>query len=224
MQKNGSRLISYKQYRVTDLFLFAVILIAFELIVHYAFIAYSGEFTFSPMLAIVLLVMMRWGWQSAFYAAGDGILFCLLNMSTEGFNSNYFAIYAIGNLFIMFLLIATKFIGKERLTKHWYTTLIFILCAWLLVVLGRAVVAVCFGYNFSTVFMSNFSDFMSLAITIILIMIFRRLDGMFVDQKSYLLKIADEKKQLAKRDEFGDEEIQLDEETVNVLKRDNDIY
>jgi small-conductance mechanosensitive channel len=226
MQRTGKSLISYKQYRTTDLFLFAVILIAFELIIHFAFIAYNGDFTFSPMLPIVLLIMIRWGWQAAFYAAGDGILYCLLNMSSESFSANYFAVYAIGNLFVMAMLLAIKFIGSEKITKFWYTTLLFVIGAWLLVVLGRATVAACFGYNFVSVFLGNLFDIISLAMAIILILVFRRLDGMLVNQKSYLLKLEKERKEQQKRDTFGEdgEPIEIDEESLSILNRTDNLY
>ena len=49
MRKNGSRMISIRQYRLTDLFLFAVILVVFELVVHFAYKRFGGgplTFTF----------------------------------------------------------------------------------------------------------------------------------------------------------------------------------
>ena len=73
----GQTVITFDDYahRLTDLFLFAVILTVFEVILHFAFKAFRGDFIFSPMLAITLIVMMRWGWPAVFYALGDGLLF-----------------------------------------------------------------------------------------------------------------------------------------------------
>lgn len=222
MRKNGSRLISLRQYRLTDSLIFAAILAAFEIIIHYAFVALKGEFMFSPMLAIVLLVMMRWGWQSVFYAVGDGLLFCLLNMNSQAFRPELFAIYIIGNAFIMLLLLATKFMGKQKIAGKWYFSALFVVLGFLAVVAGRTIVALCFGYGFVPTVLEQLSDLISLAAAILVILTMRRLDGMFEDQKHYLLRKDAERKELARRDEFGDEPIEIDEETLSILDKSYD--
>lgn len=221
MRKNGSRLISLRQYRFTDLFLFAVILIVFELILHFAFIAFNGDFTFSPMVPIVLIVMMRWGWQSVFFALGDGLLYCLLNLNNAAFQPFYFAVYIIGNAFIMLLLLATKFVGKEKIRGKWYFSALFLLAGWVLTGLGRTAVAACFGKGLDWLLAMAW-DFISLAVGLVIILIMRRLDGMFEDQKHYLIRLDDEREERRRRDNFGDEPIEIDEETVSILKRWDD--
>jgi hypothetical protein len=225
MSKNSTKTISLKQYRATDLFIFAVILVAFELLIHFAYIGFNGDFIFSPMVPIVLLVMMRWGWVSVFYAVGDGILYCLINMGSENFNNYYFAIYTIGNAFIALLLLSFLYPGKGKISQKWYLSLIFALLGWFFVVLGRSIVAACLGINFLTALLSQLSDLLSMGIAVLLILVLRRLDGMFEDQKSYLLRLDRERKEMARRDEFGDEPIDIDEDCLSILnKRDNDLY
>lgn len=218
MRKNGSRLISLQQYRATDLFLFAVILIAFELILHFAFVELDGDYTFSPLVPIVLLVMMRWGWPSVFYAVGDGILYCILNGGTW----QHYIIYSVGNAFIMLLLLMTKFVGKERIAGKWYLSLLFTVAGWLAVVLGRSLVALCFGNNFLTALFAHMSDLFSLAIAIVLILVFRKLDGMFEDQKHFLLRQKKAREEKTRREEQGDDIMDLDEEKLAALRDYND--
>ena len=228
MRKNGSRMISIRQYRLTDLFLFAVILVVFELVVHFAYKRFGGgplTFTFSPMVPIVLMVMMRWGWPSVFYALGDGLLYCLLNLKTTGFSNDWFAVYIIGNAFIMLLLLMTRFVGTERIRKKWYFSALFLLAGWVSVVVGRTVLAVCFGYGFVPSLVGQLLDVMSLAVGLVIILIVRRLDGMFEDQKHYLKRLDGERKEKQRRDTFGDEPIELDEQSLTALKRhDDDLY
>lgn len=220
MRKNGSRFISFKQYKFTDLFLFAVILIAFELILHYAFIAFDGDFTFSPMVPIVILVMMRWGWVSVFYAVGDGALFCLLN----GGGWQSYLVYCVGNAFIMLVLILHKITGKEKISKMLSLTLLYVSLAWLATVLGRTAIAVCLGTNFIVAFTSQLFELISLIIGILIVLIMRRLDGMFEDQKRYLRRMDAERKESMRRDEYGDEPIEIDGDTLSILrKRDNEL-
>jgi hypothetical protein len=73
--------------------------------------------------------------------------------------------------------------------------------------------------------LSQLSDLLSMGIAVLLILVLRRLDGMFEDQKSYLLRLDRERKEMARRDEFGDEPIDIDEDCLSILnKRDNDLY
>jgi len=227
MRKNGSRLISIRQYRLTDLFLFAVILVIAELLAFFApkMFPQNADFTFSLMVPIVLLVMMRWGWQSVLYAAGDGLLICLLHMGGENFNNRLFAVYIIGNAFIALMLLATKFFGKEKIAGKWYFSVLFVVLGWLSVFLGRAVVGACFGLGFVNVMIGQLGDLVSLAVGIVLVVVLRRLDGMFEDQKHYLIRLDNERREMAHRDTFGDEPVEIDEESLSILnKRDDDLY
>ena len=200
------------------MFLFAVILAVFELILHFAYVAFEGNgalFTFSPMVPIVLLVLMRWNWVAVFYAVGDGVLYCLLNGGTW---QNYL-IYCVGNAFIMLLLLYNRFVGKERVTKKVVLSLLYVVLGWLATVVGRAVVAACIGINFVEAFTGQLYELLSLVIGIIIVMIMRRLDGMFEDQKHYLKRIDAERAEMTRRDEYGDEPIDIDEETLSILKK-----
>ncbi len=224
MRKPGSRLISLRQYRLTDLFLFAVILVVFEVILHFAFKAFHGDFIFSPMLAITLIVMMRWGWPSIFYAVGDGLLYCLLNIKDPSFSPYMFAIYIIGNAFVAVLFLMTRFMGKKKIRDRWYFSLLFATVGWIAVVLGRAITAACFGLGFVSALLAHFGDLVSFAICLTIILVMRRLDGMFEDQKAFLKRLDEEKKEKERRDTFGDQPIEIDEESLKVLKKDDDLY
>lgn len=220
MRKNGSRLISFKQYKLTDLFLFAAILAGFELILHFAMVAFgdNANFTFSPMVPLVLLVMMRWGWVSVFYAVGDGALYVLL----KGGNWQSFVIYCVGNAFIMLLLLFTRFVGKERIRKSAYLSISFVVLGWILTVLGRSAVATTVGGDFVYALVQQLYDLVSMVIGVIIILIMRKLDGMFEDQKHYLRRFDDERRDLARRDEFGDEPVEITKETISILRRRDD--
>ena len=225
MRKNGSRLISIKQYRFTDLFLFAVILVVFDIIAHFAAQAFAGAamFTFTLTVPIVLLVMMRWGWPSVFYAVLDGIMLSLLN--NIGSWQSYLS-FSIGNCFMMLLLLATKFIGKEKIRSKWYFSVLFVVAGWVLMNLGITIVQSIVGYNFLSQFIVNFgmgaNGLLSLAMAIVIIVVMRRLNGMFEDQKHFLLRLDEERKELARRDTFGDQPIEIDKESLSILMRDDD--
>lgn len=212
---------SIGQYRLTDSFIFAVILVVFELIVHYAQIAFSGLFTFSPLLPIVLLVLMRWGWQAVFYAVLDGVLFCLL----KGAGWQAYISFAVGNAFVMVLLLATKFIGKKKIAGKWYFSALFVVAGWLLMAFGRTVVAACCQMDFVATLVAQLGDassLLTLAMGIVIILVMRRFDGMFEDQKTYLKRVDEERKEKMRRDNFGDEPIEIDETTLSILNKKYD--
>jgi hypothetical protein len=227
MGKNGSRLISIQQYRLADLFLFAIILALAELLEYFAIIWLpdAATYTFSLMLPITLIVMMRWGWPSIFYAAGCGLIYCLLYTASL----QLFITYIFGNACIGLMLVYLHFVGKKRTASKWYLSALFVLIAWLVVNLARSVIYTAFGNNFGASILSfiSLSDngVLSLVVGILLIVVMRRFDGMFEDQKSYLKRVDEERKEKARRDAFGDEPVEIDEQSLSILKKtDDDLY
>ena len=80
MRKNG-RLISLRQYKLTDLFFFAVVLAVSDLLVFCAtkfWFKDVADYYISFMLPIALTVIMRWGFWGVFYSVIDGIVLCAM--------------------------------------------------------------------------------------------------------------------------------------------------
>lgn len=231
MRKNGSRLISVKQYRLTDLFVFALILAAAELLAFLATKWFPSEatYTFSLMVPIVLTIMMRWGWPGIIHAVAGGLLVCIIKSDASG--AQYCA-YTIGNAFIALMLIPLHFIGKDKIKAKWWASALYAIGGWLCVYLGRSA-AWAVAYSVSPVagtavwsgfYVYSVGDIFSLFMSFAVVLILRRFDGMFEDQKSYLKRLDRERKERVRRDEFGDEQIEIDEETLSILNRDNDLY
>ena len=65
---------------------------------------------------------------------------------------------------------------------------------------------------------------MSLFAAVAVLLIMRKLDGMFEDQKSYLKRVDKERRDRMKYDGFGDEPVEIDEESLSILNKDNDLY
>ena len=213
-----------------DLSIFIAILVIAELAVHYAAVWLPGGalFTVSFMLTITLIVMVRWGWPSVFYALLSGVLYCALN---KGGLTSYL-VYGIGNCFVMFTLIPLKLIGTDKIVSKWWSAVLLVLGGWLCVYLGRSVVwTVCYAVQpvAGAKIYSGFIDFAAfdlvpLALTIIIILVLRRFDGMFVDQKSFLKKLDESRRDDMRKAMYGDELAELDEETLNILHHDDGLY
>lgn len=227
MRKNGSRLISIKQYRLTDLFIFAVILLFFDLIMFYAPQLFPGGaiYSFCLTVPITLLIMIRWGWQSVFFAVGDGVVLNLLN-NTSIWQS--YISYALGNALMMLLLIAIKFIGKDKIMGKWYTSVCFVAVGWALANFGVTCIQAMLGYDFGEVAAANFgfgvNGVLALAMGIVIVLVLRRLDGMMEDQKKYLKRVHGEQKREQMRGEIPEDLMELDDESLSILNKDNDLY
>lgn len=229
MRKNGSRLISVNQYRTTDLVVFALIAVVSELLGYFATVWFSNSafFTLSLAVPIACLVMVRWGWWAVFYPLISGVTYCLVN----GLGVNYYAVQCLGGMFVMLMLIPVKLIGVDKIRGKWIFTALFAVGAWLCTYLGRSVLwAICFAikpvsgaYVYSG-FAGYALDVLSLFMAVVLLLVMRKLDGMFEGQKAYLKRVDKERRDRMKRDEFGDEPIEIDEETLSILNRDNDLY
>lgn len=222
MSKNGSRLISLRRYKATDLFLFTVILTIFDLLAHFAIVLFPGGayYAFALTLPIVLLMIMRWGWWGALYAVFDGVMLSALNSPTVW--QNYLS-YSIGNLAILLLLIPMRYIGKKRIAGKWYLSALFVVFGWLLMNLFTSLVQCICGEGFLSSLLGNMgfglTGVLSLAIGLVLIMVLRRLDGMFEDQIAYLKRLDEERKERMRIDEFGEAPVEIDEDTLSILKK-----
>lgn len=225
MRKNGSRLISFRQYRLTDMFMFALILCVSELLIFFAskyWFKSSADYYVSFLLPIVLIVMMRWGWVSVIYAALGGVLACALG----GGSWQSYLSYGIGYCLVALMLLMTKFLGRDKIRGKWYFSLLYVVLGWAAMNFGASAVGAVCGESFIGLLAGNFgfgaNGFLSLAAGVVTILIVRKLDGMFEYQKSYLRRLDDERKEKMRRDEYGDEPVEIDEESLSILKRWDD--
>jgi len=226
MRKNGSRLISVKQYRLTDLFLFALILVIYDLLAHFVPTLFQGAavYSFCLTLLFTLTVMIRWGWQSAFFAVGDGVFLALLG----GGGWSMVLSYAVGNAFMLLLLIPIKFIGKEKITSRWWASAAFVLVGWVLQNVGITIMQTIFGEGFVSCIKANFgfalTGLLQLAMSVVITLVLRRLNGMYEDQLSYLMRIHGEMEESKRVDEYGEGLEEIDEESLSILNKHNDMY
>lgn len=227
MRKNGARQLTLQQYRNTDLFLFAVILLVADLLVYYAATWFPSVafYTLSFVVPITALVIIRWGWYGALFSVADGLIYCIIN----GAAWQSFLIYMAGNAFAAFSLIFVKLMGKQRITSKFYFSLLFVVLVWLLINLGRAVVSAILGYQFIEVLLTlcgiSENGLLSLFIGALTILVLRKFDGMWEDQKHYLKRLEEERKEKQRHDTFGEEFIEIDEETISILNKHNkDIF
>lgn len=177
---------TWKEYRAIDLTLLALALAVFEfIIVRAANWWFPGQpFTVSLAAAMASIVYMRWGAWGAVHAVEAGLIFCCFSGAT----GEQFVIYCIGNLFSAAALLLLKAAGKERV-RAGNLALVFPLLVQVLMQAGRAAMALLLGAGPAEAAGFFTTDSLSLLFTFVIIWIARKLDGVYEDQKHYLLRV-----------------------------------
>lgn len=193
--------ISFKQYRVIDLVIWLVILSVFEFLTVTAGARwFPGEiYTLSQLVAVLCIVMMRWNGYAVIHAVAGGFVFCL----AQGASPEQFAVYCIGNCFALVALALFKGLGKENIRAKVHFTVLFVVAAFCGAQLGRWLVSLIFGAPFDSAATFFLADSLSLVYAVVVVLVSRRADGLFEDQKHYLIRTEDERKRQKMPDEFG---------------------
>ncbi len=181
------RQLSFQEYRGIDLTLFAVIMgIAETLIVRAATGWFASQlYTVSVIGALTAIVLMRWGPFAAIHAVLGGVVFCAASRA----GAAQYLVYCLGNLFSLIMLLPLKKAGAEKIRNNAVFSVVFGLGTLLLMQLGRACVALVLGKDLSICIGFFTTDALSLLFTGVIIWIARKMDGVFENQKHYLLRI-----------------------------------
>lgn len=183
---------TFAQYRTADLCCFAVI----GGICEYIMTVAAGKwfpgqlYTVSVTAAVSTIVLMRWGAWAGIHALLGGAVFCL----ASGGSARQYAIYGIGNLACLVLLPLLRGEGKTRIRSDKLQTGAFALGVTLAMQLGRALVALALGTELSACVGFFTTDALTDLFTVVVVSLARNLDGIFEDQKSYLLRISKQEK------------------------------
>lgn len=185
-----NRQISFSQYRTIDLSILMVLLAISQFMIHLATSFWFPEqlYVVSPVAGVVALIMMRWSGYAAIHAVLGGVIFTFLS----GGNLQQYIIYGGGNLLALLALVMFRIFGKERIRKDAVLSVVFAVLTQILMQLGRAGLAACFGYPAAACIGFITTDVLSCLFTAFIIWIVRRIEGLFEDQKNYLLRIQKE--------------------------------
>lgn len=187
-----------RRYQTVDLMIWSIILFVFEFIVVKAGSVWfrAQLWTLSIVPALVAVVYMRWGAFGILYSALGGIALCF----ASGASTQQYLIYTLGNLFSVVLLLFLKLIGKEKIRDSIFTSIIFALASALSMQIGRGVVAALIGNGIGSIVTFIATDIISELFAILIICITRKLDGVFEDQISYLVRVNNEENEKGGRE------------------------
>lgn len=188
----GQRTVS--QYRAVDLGMFAIMLAVFEtLVVTAARRWFPNEpYAVSVTPAITCIVLVRWGPWAALHAALGGLAFCLASGARD---AAHLVIYGVGNLASMAALWPIRRWTPEGVRESVSRSLALAALVTLLMQAGRALLAVALGHPPATALGFFTTDVITLLFTLVIIWIVRRLDGVFEEQRHYLLRIAKQERE-----------------------------
>ena len=178
---------SFKQYRSIDLILFVIMYGVCEyLTIKAATVWFDEPYCISIMLPMLAIVMMRWDKYSIIHAVVYALLFVYFQ---SGSLTQYF-IYLIGNLGFMLLLLYVKKVTKEKIRATFFGSMSYLLIGFLLMEVFRGLASMLLaGKDAGVIFTFIMTDMLSLVFAILVIIIVRRIDGLFIDQKQYLLEL-----------------------------------
>lgn len=185
--------ISFKQYRAIDLCIWAVILLVFEYVTAMAAARWFPEelYTLSQTTVVLCIVMMRWGGGFAvIHAVAGGAAYCL----ASGGSVKQFVVYCVGNCFALAALALFRASGKEKVRSKAYLTIMFTAAAFCGMQVGRWLVSLVFGASFDSLVMFFATDSLTLLYSVVVVLVSRRVDGLFEDQKNYLIRTESERK------------------------------
>lgn len=183
--------ISFKQYRAIDLGIMAVLVFLFEMITTTAAVRwFPGElYTLSPTIMMICVVMMRWGGFAAIHAVAGGAAFCI----ALGASPQQFVMYCAGNCLALLAMLFFKMHGKAKVRESAILTMAFAASAYAGAQVGRWLLGLLFGGSLDSVIVFFTTDSLSLLFALVVVLILRRVDGLFEDQREYLIRTEDER-------------------------------
>ncbi len=184
--------LTLKQYRTVDLGIMLFMLVAAEGLISVAAGVWFPQeiYVLSPTVAVVAIVMMRWGAYAALHAFGGGLALCI----ASGANLKQYAVYCIGNCFALTALLLFRRWKKERIRSSVLLTALYTFAVFCAVQAGRWLVGLLFGGSLGDVVSLFAADSLSLVFAFVAVQIARRTDGLFEDQIAYLIRTQDERR------------------------------
>ena len=184
---------TFSQYRLIDLVIFAVITVVFEVIVSKAARIFPSQpYSISIVSAVTCIVFMRWGLYGCFHAVLGGFVTCY----ATGGSLEQYVIYVLGNTFSVLAVLYLNKIGSDRVRNSAWLSVFMAGLVALLMQIGRGIVAVILGNSLDIAVGFILGDVLSGVFAMVIVGIARKLDGVFEDQKHYLLRINREEKEL----------------------------
>ena len=183
--------LTFKQYRTTDLTIFAFLSVVFEAIVTLGATKwFPGQmYSITIVYAMFVLVLMRWGGYAAITALLCGATYCIVMKAPFPM----FVVVCGGNLFGLLALLLHKFVGKQKIRDSAGWTVLYVAVCYGCISIGRLLFSLCFEL-FDEVVKYILYDMLSVVFALVVMLLCRKQNGLFEDQKHYLFRMEAERK------------------------------
>ena len=185
---------SFKQYRLMDLCSFIAMYALCEyLVIKAATVWFDEPYSISIMIAMLGIVMMRWDKYTIFNAVVYAFLFVFYQHGSFG----QYLVYIVGNLGFMLSYFYVNRVGKDKIRGSFFNSTIYMIVCFLLMEIFRGIASVLvFGSSPFVIVQFIFTDMLSLVFAILTLIVVRKQDGIFMDQKEYLLELNSQKESI----------------------------
>lgn len=184
--------LSFTQYRSADVTIFTVIAVVFEVIVTLAATKwFSGQdYSVSFVYVFAALVAMRWGAMMLIPSTACAIAFC----ASMGAQWQMYVVYIIGNAFSVLLLVLHKIFGKQKIRDSALLTVLYVIATFAFISLGRFLVALPLpDIGIAESLNGILYDIFPAVFALVVVLICRKQNGLFEDQKHYLIRTQKER-------------------------------
>ena len=183
--------LTFKQYRQIDLTFLCILTAIFEAVATLASNTWFSlqAMTISITLTLTCIAIIRWGALGIITTLTGSVVYCLLSSAT----TKHYIIYCVGSLFCLVVIPLLNLLKKERVKKDFVYRLMFVGATYFSIAIGRWLCSLPFTFSFGTILAFIFSDILSLLFAIVVLSIAKNADGLLEDQKSYLLRLENER-------------------------------
>lgn len=203
LQKN----LTFSQYKMADVTLLTTLCCVFEALITVAAIEWFPEQPYSVSLvyAFVALVSMRWNGYSVVTALCGGLTYCITanlcankvaaaGMPFTAMGAQGYLVILGGNLFCLLVLILHKVIGKQKIRDSILFSILYVAAVFVSMSLGRFGIMLLVNTSVSRALEIVMYDLLSFVFALVIVLICRKQNGLFEDQRSYLLRLEEERR------------------------------
>ena len=134
---------------------------------------------------------MRWGLYAQFPATIGSLVYCIV----IGASLSQYLIYCGGSIFITIASPLLERFSKEKVRNDFLVKVLFTTIVYLVVTIGRWYFSFPYGFSFNNLLAFLGTDILSLLFAIVVMSVAKNVDGLIEDQKSYLLRLEQERKE-----------------------------
>lgn len=188
--------LTFKQYRSADLTIFAFLSVVFEAIVTLGATKWfpGQSYSITIVYTMFVLVLMRWGAYAGIIAFLCGATYCIaLEASIQ-----MFVIVCGGNMFGLLALFMHKIVGKQKIRDSAGFSVLYVFVSFVCITIGRLLISLFFELA-NEVINYTLYDLLSVVFAVVVVLVTRKQNGLFEDQKHYLLRVDAEKKSQTKQ-------------------------